>query len=505
MKTKFLIVAFFLIVTNITGQTQLGSNLSGEDMSNLSGRSIAINNDGNFIAVGAPRAIIAINGGIAIRGGHVRTYAFNGTEWTVGADFDAEEKGDSMGFSVAVNGDGSVIACAAPEGDPNGTNSGYVHVYLAQGDNPITPNFYIRLGEDLDGESSVDRFGQSIAINDAGTRLIVGAPGGNYVKVFQKETFADPWAQLGSKLSGDANGDLFGTSVDINAAGDRIVVGAMINNGGGSGAGRAKVYELVNGDWVQLGGNIDGKAGDQAGNSVSIDDLGDTVAIGFPGLAAPGINNSGAVKIFDLVNDSWQQKGNSIIGRAFEALGGSGNNQQEGAIDLHAGGTRIAIGSKTYTNQNVTQSGFIAHYVYDRGVWSKSGDDVVGSANGDEFGAAVAINDSDGTIIAGGAAFADANGNDSGYSAVYDFKNVLSVSSSEIGSSNYSIYPNPSNTLVNILGDTIKQVDVINLQGKIISTSYTNILDVTSFNTGVYIVRINKGENSFIYKKLLVE
>jgi hypothetical protein len=505
MKTTLLVMILSILSLHTQSQTQLGENLQGEDMSNLSGTAIAMNNNGNFVAVGAPQAIIAVNGGISIRGGHVRTYAYNGTSWTAGADFDAEAKGDSMGFSVAVNGDGSIIACAAPEGDPNGVNSGYVHVYIAQGDNPITPNFYIRLGEDLDGESSVDRFGQSIAINDAGTRLIVGAPGGNYVKVFQKETFADPWTQLGATLSGDTNGDLFGTSVDINAVGDRIVVGAITNNAAGSGAGRAKVYELVNGDWVQLGSNIDGQAGDQAGNTVSIDDVGDTVAVGFPGFAAPGVNNSGAVKIFDLVSNSWQQRGNSIIGRAFETIGGSGNNQQEGAVDLHAGGTRIAIGSKTYTNQNVTQSGFIAHYEFDRGVWTKTGNDVVGNANGDEFGSSVAINDSDGTIIAGGAAFADTNGNDSGYSAVYDFKTVLSISESEFAEKSISMFPNPSSAKIYIKGATIKTVDFFNISGKKIKTFLSNTIDVSSFARGIYFVKITSNSNLVSYKKLVIK
>ena len=502
MKTKLLTLVLSFFSIYIFSQTQLGSNLSGEDMSNLSGRSIAMNNNGDFIAVGAPRAIIAINGGIAIRGGHVRTYAFNGTDWTAGADFDAEEKGDNMGFSVAVNGDGSIIACAAPEGDPNGVNSGYVHVYIAQGSDPIRPNNYIRLGDDLDGDSG-DRFGQSIAINDAGTRLIIGAPGGNYVKVFQKETFGDPWTQLGQTIMGGSS-DRLGSSVDINAAGDRIVIGNVNSTNSGSGSGEVKIYEFSNENWDQIGNTINGNTGDSAGATVSMDDVGDTVAVGFPGFAAPGVNNSGAVKIFDLVNTTWQQRGNSIIGRAFEAIGGSGSTQQEGAVDLHAGGTRIAIGSKTYTNQNVTQNGFIAHYEYLNKIWTKSGNDVVGAANGDEFGTAVAINDSDGTIIAGGAAFADANGNDSGYSAVYDFKTVLSISTPEIEKKSFSVFPNPASERIIIRGGSIEKVEIFNVNGKNVKTFLSNNIDVSQFVSGIYFVKIISKSNLAIYKKIII-
>jgi len=502
---KTTILLFLLNITlTINAQTQLGGNLPGEDESNRSGTSLAMNSAGNFIAVGAPQAIIALNGGIAIRGGHVRTYAYNeNSGWTAGADFDAEAKGDSMGFSVAVNGNGSIIACGAPEGDPNGTNSGYVHVYIAQGNNPITPNNYIRLGEDLDGEASPDRFGQSIAINDAGTRLIIGAPGGNYVKVFEKNTFADPWTQLGQTLNGDANGDLFGTSVDINASGDKIVIGAISNDTGGTEAGRAKIYELNNGNWVQIGDNIDGNFGDQAGNTVSMDDVGDTVAIGFPGVTAPNTSNSGGIKIFDLNNNLWQQRGNTIFGRASEGLGGSGNHQQEGAIDLHSGGERIVIGSKTYTDTSVTQKGHIALYQFENGVWLQKGNTIIGENNDDEFGTAVAINDGDGTIIAGGAPFADDNGSSSGHIKVYDFNIPLSINKFKINNT-FSVFPNPTSDKITIQGEAIQKVDFFNVNGKKIKSFLSNSIDVSNFSKGVYFLKITSASNLVSCKKLVI-
>lgn len=503
MKKTTLLILFIFSTTIFHAQTQLGSNLPGEDEANRSGTSLAMNTLGNFIVVGAPQAIIAYNGNIPVRGGHVRTYAYNGSGWTEGADFDAEQQGDAMGFSVAVSGDGSIIACGAPQGNPNGANSGYVHVYIAQGNNPVTPNNYIRLGEDLDGEASPDRFGQSIAINDAGTRLIVGAPGGNYVKVFEKNTFADPWTQLGQTLNGDANGDLFGTSVDINANGDRIVIGAISNDAGGADAGRAKIYELTNGSWVQIGNDIDGNLGHQAGNTVSMDDVGDTVAIGFPGVNAPSKSSSGGVKIFDLDNNLWQQRGNTIFGSAFEGLGGSGNQQQEGAVDLQAGGTRIVVGSKTYTDQSVTKHGYIALFEFNNGVWIQKGSTIIGQNSDDEFGTAVAINDGDGTIIASGAPFADENGNNSGQTRVYDMSVPLSID--KINNNKiFSVFPNPTSGKITIQGETIRKVDFFNINGKKIRTFFSNNIHVNEFSKGVYFLKITSDSDLVSCKKLVI-
>lgn len=502
MKKSLLFIFFLSFLTSLQAQTQIGTNLIGENDTDLSGTSVAINNVGNFVVVGAPNAVIAINGGVSVKGGHVRTYAYNGTVWTAGQDFDAEEQGDNMGFAVAVNGEGSIIACAAPSGNPNGANSGYVHVYIAQGNNPIMPNNYIRLGSDLDGENAADRFGQSIAINEAGTRLIIGAPGGNYVKIYEKTNSDADWNQLGQTLTGDNNMDLFGTSVDINAAGDRIVIGDISNDNGGTDAGRVKVFELVNNAWVQLGTNIDGASGNRAGHSVSIDDVGNTIAVGFSGLSVAGVNDSGVVKVFELSANIWQQQGSNIVGRAFAKLGGSGNNQQEGALDLHAGGTRLVVGAKTYTDQNVTQKGYVAHYAFANGVWSQTGNEIIGSGSNDEFGTSVAINDSDGTIVIGGAPFADANGSDSGYSALYDFNMPLNIEENVI-SDGYLVYPNPSSDKVQIQGNNIKQITLIDIQGKTILSSKEKSINVSGFKSGVYFLKIENHQHKMFYQRLV--
>ena len=77
--------------------------------------------------------------------------------------------------------------------------------------------------------------------------------------------------QLGSDIDGEAANDYSGWSVAMNDNGDRIAIGANFNDGNGTSSGHVRVYEYSNNSWAQLGSDIDGEAaGDNSGYSVSI-------------------------------------------------------------------------------------------------------------------------------------------------------------------------------------------------------------------------------------------
>jgi len=58
-------------------------------------------------------------------------------------------------------------------------------------------------------------------------------------------SFAFTQTQLGSDIDGGVAGDYSGRSVSINSAGDRVAIGAYMNDGTGSLAGHVRVYSLV--------------------------------------------------------------------------------------------------------------------------------------------------------------------------------------------------------------------------------------------------------------------
>ena len=55
--------------------------------------------------------------------------------------------------------------------------------------------------------------------------------------------------QLGADIDGEAAGDRSGFSVSMNAAGDRVAIGGIYNDGNGSDAGHVRVYQYSSGSW----------------------------------------------------------------------------------------------------------------------------------------------------------------------------------------------------------------------------------------------------------------
>ena len=147
-------------------------------------------------------------------------------------------------------------------------------------------SLFSQLGADIDGEAADDQSGSSVSMNAAGNRLAIGAQGndGNgtgagHVKIYDWNGTA--WIQLGADIDGEAAGDVSGCSVSMNAAGDKLAIGAQGNDGNGTGAGHVRIFGWNGTAWIQLVADIDGEsADDQSGSSASINAAGDRLAIG---------------------------------------------------------------------------------------------------------------------------------------------------------------------------------------------------------------------------------
>ena len=101
---------------------QLGQNIYGEAVNDLSGWSVSLSGDGLVLAIGSQ-----YNNSFR---GHVRIYNWNESVWVLrGEDIDGENTFDSSGTSVSISYDGSIIAIGAKTNSGNGTSSGHVRVY----------------------------------------------------------------------------------------------------------------------------------------------------------------------------------------------------------------------------------------------------------------------------------------------------------------------------------------------------------------------------------------
>ena len=125
----------------------------------------------------------------------------------------------------------------------------------------------MQLGQGIEGESPWDYSGTSVSLSSDGNIIAIGARendgnGSNngHVRVFNWD--GTSWSQIGQDIDGEANpnqaGDQSGGAVSVNAAGDRVIIGAIYNDGNGSDAGHVRIYDWNGAVWIQLGQDIDG-------------------------------------------------------------------------------------------------------------------------------------------------------------------------------------------------------------------------------------------------------
>ena len=200
------------------------------------------------------------------------------------------------GSAVALNNDGSKIV--------RGVVSEYsvckvsVSEYIDGNWYDNTGSRLNPIGNDISGVDG-ELVGWSCDINSAGGRVIVGAPGFNSTagtgRVYDYSSNANKWIQLGNDLSANDLSNNAGWSTAINAAGDVVAVGAP---GFDSSAGTVRVYQYSSDNWSQLDqdSDISGDAhGSSAGSSCDINAAGNTIVVGETGT----LDLSGCVKVYD--------------------------------------------------------------------------------------------------------------------------------------------------------------------------------------------------------------
>ena len=353
---EIIIDPFAIVGSNSTTQdaswTQLGLDIDGEAIEDKSGFVLSLNAAGNIVAIGAP-----YNDGNGSNSGHVRIYQYNNNSWIqLGTDIDGEAAGNQSGHSVSLNGAGDIVAIGAIINAGNGSQSGHTRIYQYNNNN----NSWIQIGSDIDGATSTNQSGYSVSLNADGNIVAIGAPFNSqsgrqfsgHARIYQ---YNNSWIQLGQDIYGEAAYDNFGSTIDINAAGNIVAIGAWYNSGNGGNSGHVRVYQYNNNSWIQLGTDIDGEAiDDQSSHSVSLNDAGNIVGIGATFNDGNG-SNSGHVRIYQYNNNSWIQLGQDINGEAAGDLCK--------AVSLNATGNRVAIGAIN-NDGNGSNSGHVRIYQY---------------------------------------------------------------------------------------------------------------------------------------------
>lgn len=277
-----------------------------------------------------------------------------------------------------------------------------------------------QIGIDIDGETVGEESGAAISLSGDGTRLAVGAPansetGANKGQARVYEMIGGNWTQIGTDINGASAGDRFGTKVSLSNDGSRLAVSATFNDGNGDASGSVAVYRFVGGDWVQLGTNIYGEASnDLSGWSMTLSDDGTRVAIG--AIQNGGsFYNAGHVRVYLWNGSNWVKLGPDIDGEA------NGDYSGE-SVSFSGNGNRIAIGA-IHNGGNGYNSGHVRVYQKSGNNWLQMGADIEGEGSYDRSGNAVSLSEDGSRLAIGAYANTNPNNGTSGHVRIYEWSN----------------------------------------------------------------------------------
>ena len=273
--------------------------------------------------------------------------------WTQRAKLTANDgvANDWFGRSVSIDGD-TVVVGARNDAD-KGSGSGSAYVFTRDTAGNLTSG-WTQLPNKLtasDGAES-DIFGESVSID--GDTVVIGARydddrGTNSGSVYVFNT-AKTWVQVGNDIDGEAaddnSGGFWGSGrqVCMSDNGQRVAIGALYNDGGGTDAGHVRVYEESNNSWSQLGGDIDGDAAyEYFGTCVAMDANGVRLAIG----AYNANSGTGEVRVYQYDASKTVANANGPIG--WDNIGQvitNTNSYQMSTVALNSDGTKLAVGHR---------------------------------------------------------------------------------------------------------------------------------------------------------------
>lgn len=277
--------------------------------------------------------------------------------WTVDAALTHSTPAEGTGYlgiGLAISGDGLVMAASRYGFNPS-SGAGGVFIFDRVG------SAWVQRGSVLlpsDAAGSF-RFGSGLALNEDGSILAVGSEGRaydyySYGSVYIYDWSGSAWVKRSVVNAGDhAETDKFGASVALNAAGTMLVVGAYLWEGANSNQGGAYIYDWSGTDWVQRGSVITAASPASSANfgyAVALNPAGTILAVGEP-YRTGTLSSQGAVHVFDWSGSAWTPRSifydpsaaaSDRFGRAV-ALAGTGNYLLVGAPERNSAATDAGI------------------------------------------------------------------------------------------------------------------------------------------------------------------
>jgi hypothetical protein len=250
------------------------------------GTSIALDSIGDAIVLGAPG-----NGNVT-PAGRPYVYDWNGSIWIERGSFPTLSGDSFFGSTVDIASDGNTVIVGAKNGGNLQAGTGEVWMYSWNG------SAWIDKGSGLSGAFETE-FGKCVAMSSSGNVIVVGNVNESSVSIY--EWNGTNWSLKGIEIIELTTGDEFGTSVDINAAGNIVCIGAWRgDNGAVVDCGYVETY-LFNGvDWISFGGTLYGDAtSDVMGWTCRLSASGYELITSVHG-SDLNTTNGGVVKVFEI-------------------------------------------------------------------------------------------------------------------------------------------------------------------------------------------------------------
>ena len=431
-----------------------GNGVSGLNGWGNFGQSVALSGDGTKLAVGAP--------GNNYSRGTLHLFTIGGSRWgnkvletrkigtgTAGLVLHAS---DNFGSSIALSEDGTKMAVGAYGDDAYDSRlmgTGAVYLFAVSGSKW---GFNVRQNSKIYKNLSLvsyANFGQSVALNADGSKLAVGADGGNNggttgaVYLFLVDGSGDTWGSAAVRITTIVNGlgvtlhmnDAFGGSIALSNDGTKLAVGAYNDDTGGTNRGAVYLFALEGkrdlwGNRVTQAAKIAHNAGvylsdnDEFGMAVAFNGDGSQLVVGLPYYAVNRVY-PGAVYTFTVGGITW---GSAVhqTDKVFakQNLSLTDNEGFGSSVALSDDGTKLAVGAK-FNDTGGTNRGAV--YLFELSGGDTFGDSIyytakiahgngVSLSNIDRFGSSVALS-KDGHKLVVGAPYDDTGGKD--YGAVY--------------------------------------------------------------------------------------
>jgi len=245
---------------------QLGDDVIGNRPGDRFGVSLSMSKDGTSWISGADN----FRGPDNERNGYAKVYSMRSNgNWAQRGSTIPGLNGERTGYAVAMSGNGDTVCV----GDrwykvPDIGKRGRARCFVWNGKD------WSKEGDDMVGTAEGGEMGYSLALNYDGSRVAVGNRYGGddregAVAAFELQD--KNWKMMGSEQVSTRRNDMGGFKVELNDGGNVMAWTARGHNGDGFDTGIVRVARWVKGEWTTLGNDLLGdEEKDYFGESVSL-------------------------------------------------------------------------------------------------------------------------------------------------------------------------------------------------------------------------------------------